>query len=597
MTGREKRFILCFLVLLAFLAINAVVLQHSTRKLIQNGKLVAHTQEVLGSLDELFATLTEAESGQRGYVLTGEEDYLSHYHRDLHLLPQQLDKIQRLTADNPSQQERAARLRQQVDERVRTLQDVVEVDRAKRSSAAGRRVSTNRGYELMLRVRGTIDEMNAEEERLLEIRAKESERHATRTLIIFAVVSLLTLALAIATYVLLYRYFTFQSAATAELRKQQAELRVGQERMELAQRASNSAVFEWNVRHNTISWFGETENLYGAPAAQLSSYGQWLRSLHPDDQQTVNAELQNLPRTGATFAREFRALWPDGSEHWIAGVGRLFYVDGTPARLLGIHLDITGRRQAESALQNSERLAATGRLAASIAHEINNPLEAVNNLLYLLNSTESLDDNSRRFTQMAQEELKRITHIVRQTLGFYREAANPSNLKISEVMRTVFDLLERAIQRKRITITADFEREISIEAFPGEMRQVFANLIGNAIDALPVGGAITLRVHAARNPANLAQLGVLCSVSDNGEGIRRGNRKSIFEPFFTTKGEKGTGLGLWVTHGIVSKHGGWIRVRSRTAPGRTGTTFLLFLRREFSGPREKSNDIKSELSA
>ncbi|HEX6465812.1 MAG TPA: ATP-binding protein, partial [Terriglobales bacterium] len=222
---------------------------------------------------------------------------------------------------------------------------------------------------------------------------------------------------------------------------------------------------------------------------------------------------------------------------------------------------------------------------------------AVNNLLYLLNSTESLDDNSRRFTQMAQEELKRITHIVRQTLGFYREAANPSNLKISEVMRTVFELLERAIQRKRITITADFEREISIEAFPGEMRQVFANLIGNAIDALPVGGAITLRIHAARNPANLAQLGVLCSVSDNGEGIRRGNRKSIFEPFFTTKGEKGTGLGLWVTHGIVSKHGGWIRVRSRTAPGRTGTTFLLFLPREFCGPREKSNDINSELSA
>lgn len=597
MTGREKRFILVFFVLLSFLAVSAVVSQRSTRKLIENGRLVSHTQEVLGSLDEIYATLTESESGQRGYLLTGDEIYLAHYHHDIDLLPRQLDKIQKLTADNPLQQQRVALLRKEVNARVESLQDVVKVANTRGFRSASRRIHTNHGYELMLGVSETITEMKNEEERLLGIRDRESRQHASRTLFTFAAVSLLTLALGVGIYVLLYRYLAFQSATTEELRRKEADLRVGHERMELAQHASNSSVFEWDVARNTISWFGETENLYGLSPAQLSSYDDWLRSLHLDDRERVNAELQGILKNGDPFAGEFRVIWPDGSERWIAGAGKLFQADEQPARLLGIHLDITARKQGESALQHSERLAATGRLAASIAHEINNPLEAVNNLLYLLGSSESLDDHCRKFTQMAQEELKRITHIVRQTLGFYREAASPVPLRISEVVRTVFDLLERSIQKKRIRIETDFEREIGIEAFPGEMRQVFANLIGNAIDALPMGGTITIRVHGVRNPADPGQEGVLCAVSDNGEGIKRANRKSIFEPFFTTKGEKGTGLGLWVTHGIVHKHAGWIRVRSRNAPGGTGTTFLLFLPREFSGPREKSNDLNSELSA
>lgn len=581
MDGPQRtRFVLAFIVLLLFLGINAVVSQRSTRKLIQNEQLVAHTHEVLANLDQTLALLTEAESGQRGFILTGDEIYLANYNEDLHRLPDQVDKLKRLTADNPMQQQRLVRLREEVNQRIVTLNNVLDVARAQGLQAASHTIDTNAGRVLMSQVRATVNEMQVEEQRLLDIRARESRQSAFRTLVTFAVVNLITIGLVAALYLLFRRYINLQQAATEELKRQQAALRVSYQRMELAQQASNFSVFQWDIPDNALSWFGDTQTIYGRSAAELNSYRKWLQAVHPDDRGQVHEALQNLLRTGAPFAQEFRVIWPGGGAHWIAGMGRLFYENDHAQRLLGIHLDITDRKRGESALQSSEKLAATGRLAASIAHEINNPLEAVSNLLYLLTSSEDLDANSKKYTRMAQEELARITHIVRQTLGFYREAAHPVTVQISDVIKSVLELYQRKIESRRTSITTDFERESSILAFPGEMRQVFSNLIANALDALPTGGRIDVCVREAHNPGDREQGGVLCRISDNGEGIRRENVRFIFEPFFTTKGERGTGLGLWVTRGIVNKHGGWIRVRSSSEPGSSGTTFLIFLPRE-----------------
>src|SRR5262249_18234104 len=381
----RKRFVAAFVILLLFLSINAVVSQRSTRRLIQNEQLVAHTHEVLANLDRTLALLTEAESGQRGFILTGDEIYLTNYNEDLRQIPPQLQQLKQLMVDNNNQQQQLARLEEEVDARMRTLNEVLAIARTHGLQAASRAIDTNRGRELMAEARRTVTEMQNEEQRLLEIRARESRSSAVRTLLTFRAVNLITIVLVAAIYVLLRRYIEYQQAATNELKRKETALRISYQRMELAQEASNFSVFQWEIPHNLISWFGETQNIYGRSASELNSYRSWLERVHPGDRHGIHEALQSLLRTGAQLAHEFRVVWPNGEEHWITGVGKLFYDEAHQAqRLLGIHLDITQRKHAEHALQSSEKLAATGRLAASIAHEINNPLEAVNNLPYLL---------------------------------------------------------------------------------------------------------------------------------------------------------------------------------------------------------------------
>src|SRR5262249_16023311 len=366
----RKRFVAAFVILLLFLSINAVVSQRSTRRLIQNEQLVAHTHEVLANLDQTLALLTEAESGQRGFILTGDEIYLANYNEDLRQIPSQLQELKQLTADNPNQQQQLARLQEEVDARIRTLNEVLAIARTRGLLAASHAIDTNRGGELMVETRRTVTAMQMEEQRLLGVRARESRSNAVRTLATFAAVNLITIALVAAIYVLFRRYIEFQQAATSELKRKESALRVTYLRMELAQEAANFSVFQWDIPQNLISWFGETQNIHGRPASELNSYRSWLERVHPEDRHSIHEALQNLLHTGAPLAHEFRVVWPNGDEHWITGVGRLFYDEARQTqRLLGIHLDITQRKHAEHALQSSEKLAATGRLAASIAHE------------------------------------------------------------------------------------------------------------------------------------------------------------------------------------------------------------------------------------
>jgi len=239
--------------------------------------------------------------------------------------------------------------------------------------------------------------------------------------------------------------------------------------------------------------------------------------------------------------------------------------------------DITEMKRAETALRAAEKLATIGRLTATIAHEINNPLEAVSNVLYLLQNTPGMKEEAHHYLDIAQQEMNRIAHIVKQTLGFHRESPAPVPIDMKTLVDSVIDLHRHKMERAGVSLEKRYELAGVVPGFPGEMRQVFSNLIGNALDALSRGGKVIVRVRATRDYQSGDRCGVRVTVADNGSGISRENRSRLFEPFFTTKGEKGTGLGLWVSQGIVSKHHGYIRVRSCTIPGHSGTVFSVFL--------------------
>lgn len=238
-------------------------------------------------------------------------------------------------------------------------------------------------------------------------------------------------------------------------------------------------------------------------------------------------------------------------------------------------VDLTEQKKSEKVLRRTEKLAAAGRLAASIAHEINNPLEAVTNCLYLLDQGQ-IDANSREYLKLAQQELNRVSHITTQTLRFYRQNTRPVKTDVHELMENVLALYEGRLRSLRVTVERDLGEVPIIVAYDGAVRQVLANLIGNSVDAMQVsGGRLIVRTRSARD-WQTSRCGISMTVADSGTGMSQETLTRIFEPFFSTKGNTGTGLGLWVSRDIVAKHRGFIRVRSRQQ-GKSGTVFRIFL--------------------
>src|SRR5450756_1879055 len=228
-------------------------------------------------------------------------------------------------------------------------------------------------------------------------------------------------------------------------------------------------------------------------------------------------------------------------------------------------------KKAEEALIGSEKLASAGRMAAVLAHEINSPLAAVMNLLFLAQTTAGTPGPVRQYLKMADDELKRIAHITRQTLGFYRESSVPTDFLVVTLLNSITDLLQAKIVSTQVTVEKQCDDLLQITAIFGELRQVISNLMLNSLDALGEGGRITLRASSSRNPLDGSSR-IRITIADNGHGISAAALPRIFEPFFTTKGSTGNGLGLWVCKHIIEKHGGSIWARSRTCEPQ-GTTF------------------------
>lgn len=356
---------------------------------------------------------------------------------------------------------------------------------------------------------------------------------------------------------------------TEELRESEAQFRsLANSIPQLAWMAdSKGEIFWFNQR-----WYDYT----GTTFPEVKGWG-WKMVQHPEHADRVMGSVQHSWDTGEPWEETFPIRGKDGDYRWFLSRALPIHdATGQIVRWFGTNTDITERKLAEDALVKSERLAAMGRLAGIIAHEINNPLEAISNAFYLLRDHSSLDEEARYYAKLASEEVSRIAHITKQTLSFYRESQQSVAVSLPELLDNVLELQARRLQLNGITVDKRYRSRGVIQGFPVELKQVFLNIIGNAVQAMPQGGR--LRVHLLEaSDHRTGRHGMRVSVYDTGSGINPEHAKRIFEPFFSTKETKGTGLGLWISRGIIQKYEGSIRFRSMRLGNGHVTCFSVFI--------------------
>ena len=251
--------------------------------------------------------------------------------------------------------------------------------------------------------------------------------------------------------------------------------------------------------------------------------------------------------------------------------------DGIALGAVMMFRDLSERKRAEAALQASEKMAATGRIAATISHELRNPLDSVIQLLYVLKQSTRLGNAERQQLELIDQELHRMTEVTQQTLAMHRQSSSMVPVNPAKLLDGVLLLYGNKIRASKIRVERRYDWLGELPGFPAELRQVFTNLIVNAVEAMPAGGGLRVHIRRTRQTGAMGRDGVVISLLDTGTGIPKDVRKRIFEPFFSTKGEKGSGVGLWVSSGIVERHHGTIRVHSDSRPGRSYTCFQVFL--------------------
>ena len=354
-----------------------------------------------------------------------------------------------------------------------------------------------------------------------------------------------------------------------EQKRANQKLREAYDRLAIAQSTAKMADWEWDLNSGSVVLSSQAERQHGfAPAKFDGSFDTWRQSLIPEDRDRFATVMQDAACNGNGVEVDYRVPDEYGAIRWLLSKAVMRANEhGRPSHMIGVSMDITTLKQAQEALLQSEKLAAAGRLAASISHEINNPLESVTNLLFLIAGDANLSDSSRSFVKQAEDELARVSHIATQTLRFYRQSTRPTQADIPALLESVLTLHRGRLANAQVEIIRQYRTKTPLLCFEGELRQVFTNLISNAIDAMSgTKGRLKLRAEQSRNWHN-GEAGIRVTVCDNGSGIPPEILARIFEPFYSTKGNRGTGLGLWVTKEIIEKHRGVVHVRSRVGKG------------------------------
>jgi PAS domain S-box-containing protein len=364
-----------------------------------------------------------------------------------------------------------------------------------------------------------------------------------------------------------------------ERKRAEEALRESEERFRTIAETAADGIFRIDEQSRILFANRAAETIFGYTVNEM--VGKKLTMLMPEYLRDLHRmALERYTRSGSRhmdWARiEVIGLHKDNREIALeVSLGESF--KSTQRLFTGFVRDVTDRKQMEEKLRITEKLAAAGRLAATISHEINNPLAAVTNYIYLARRNTSVPEQVRTLLESAHRELKRVALIARQTLGFYRDTTSPVDVDIPELLSEIFELYRGRISYKGLKLETRFRETCKVTALQGELRQVFSNILVNAVEASPDDGEVIVSIKPVLSSKDRVRTGVQISIADRGTGIPVSARKQIFEPFYSTKQNVGTGLGLWVSKSLVQKHRGWIRFRSSTAPGRNGTVFSVFL--------------------
>jgi len=541
---------------------------------------VEHTDEVITDARQVMRYMVDMESSARGFELTGDKRFLEPFERAKSQIPGSIDALSALTSQNALQHDRIQDIRSLDENWIHWAEKEIATHVNKRPTED----ELLQGDALMEKIRARQREIIAEEERLLHLRTHRATNLSRLTLFTAIGLSVMVAGLL---FTLTRRELrqlsdTYERHLNTEAEKSR-QLAESRERFQITLNSLGDAVIATDAK-GTVTYINPVAQQLTGWSNHLEArglpLGQVARLVDERTRTELNDPVDIVYRAEKVVGLSNHVLLINRS-------GQEYPIDmtGAPIRndrreLVGIVLvfrDVTQRRQTEQTLRASDRLTQAGRLAATIAHEIRNPLDTVSNLIYLLRHDSQQSPEATNYLDLASEELGRITQITGQLLTFHREAQSPVQVDLSKVMQSVLTLLAPQITMAGMTVTSRYDTLRTVRGFPGELRQVFSNLVVNAIHSMPGGGQLLLHVYDSSLSLDPTRKGVRVTVLDNGTGIPVGVRQNLFAPFYTTKGEGGTGLGLWVTRGIIEKHEGTIHFISSVRPGRTGTAFSVFL--------------------
>ncbi len=338
--------------------------------------------------------------------------------------------------------------------------------------------------------------------------------------------------------------------------------------------SADDAIVGKNLDGIVTSWNEGARRMFGFTAEEM--IGQPILRIIPMDLQHEEVEILRKLRAGLRIDHYETTRQRKNGERIEVSV-TISPIRDPSGKVIGaskIARDISDRKQVERLLLQAEKLAATGKMAAAIAHEINNPLESLMNVIYLARTQSAKESRVHELLQVAEGELERVAHIARQTLGYYKDTGSPTEIHVHDLLDNILTVYNSKMLSVGIAVDTEFNDLQKILVSKGELLQVFSNIIANAIDAMPNGGVLSI---SARKVSGLNNDGIQVTVRDNGCGIDKSYIDKVFEPFFTTKGNLGTGIGLWVAKQLVEQRGGQIAITSSTAPADSGTTVSVFI--------------------
>lgn len=337
---------------------------------------------------------------------------------------------------------------------------------------------------------------------------------------------------------------------------------------------ADDAIVSKDLNGIVTSWNEGAHNMFGYTAEEM--IGNTILRIIPEELHYEEVEILRTLRSGRRIDH-FETIRRKKNGDMVEVSVTISPVRDDDGNLVGaskIARDISDRKRVERLLIQSEKIAATGRMAAAIAHEINNPLESLMNLIYLARQNSSPESKAYNFLRTAEEELERVSHIARQTLGFYQDSNAPKDVYLHDLVESVLTVYHAKMIGDGISVDTQFNDLQKVTVSRGEMLQIFSNVIVNAMDAMRDGGRIQISL---RKLISASGDGIQAVIRDNGTGIKPEHMDKVFEPFFTTKGQTGTGIGLWVARQLVEKRGGQISIASNTETGKSGTTLTIFI--------------------